>query len=314
MVIILKKSETNPGFGKKPIMRTINELLKYGVVNLDKPSGPTSHQVVEFVEEILNVKKAGHSGTLDPKVTGVLPIMLGRGTKVIQAVLKASKKYVCLAHFHKKITKRQVKLAVKQFTGEITQLPPKKSNVKRVKRKRNVYSIDILEIKGNDVLMIVECEAGTYIRKLIHDMGEFLGIGANMQELRRVKAGPFTEEMNLVTLQDLSDAMHYYKKNGNEKYLRFCVLPVEVAVSHLKKIWICDSAVKSLCQGAQLNLPGISKIDEGIEKGEFIAIMSLKGELVALADALMSSNEMKKKKKGRATKTRRVIMERGVYF
>ncbi len=313
MAITLNESQTNPEYGKKPMMRTVDELLKYGVVNLDKPSGPTSHQVVESVKKILKINKAGHSGTLDPKVNGVLPIMLGKGTKAIQAVLKASKKYVCLAHFHKKITQKQLKLAIKQFTGEIIQLPPKKSNVKRVKRKRKVYNIEILEMKGNDVLMIIECEAGTYIRKLIHDMGEFLKVGANMQELRRIKAGPFTEETNLVTLQDLIDAMHFYKKNKNEKYLRYCILPIEVAVSHLKKIWISDSAVKTICQGAQLNLPGVCKIDEDIKKEELIAIMSLKGELVALAEALMSSNEMKKKRKGRAAKTRRVIMEQGVY-
>lgn len=308
--MIIKKEAVGE-YGKKPEDRTTKELFNSGIINLDKPAGPTSHLVVQYVKEILNVKKAGHSGTLDPKVTGILPIAINNGTKVLQALLKSDKEYVCLMHIHKDVKEAKIKKIFKRFKGEIEQVPPLRSNVKRVKRKRMIYSLKIKEIKDRDVLFTVSCQAGTYIRKLVYDMGKELGVGANMQELRRIKTGPFTEQDSVI-LQDLSDAMEKYKQ-GKEKLLRQYIKPIESAVKHLRKIWILDSTVDSLCYGAKLKVPGISKLEDGIDKGDIIAVLTLKDELVILGKAEMSSKEMKTKKKGVACSILRCIMERGTY-
>jgi len=309
-ILIRKKSVSSSKFGCDPNNRPVKELINYGVVNIDKPSGPTSHQVSAYVQKILNISKAGHSGTLDPGVTGVLPIATGRATRVVQTLLKAGKEYVGLMHIHKEIPEHEIYQVCNEFVGKIMQMPPLKSAVKRRLRERQIYYFEVIEIDGQDVLFKVGCEAGTYIRKLIHDLGKKLGCGAHMAELRRTKAGPF-DESTLVTLQDLTDAFYYYE-NGNEKYLRYCIQPIENAVRHLPKIYVLDSAVDSLCHGANLNVPGISKLDSGITNEDVIAVITLKGELICYGNAKMDSEEMLGER-GLAVKTEKVFMLPGTY-
>ncbi len=312
--IFLKRSaKTSEKYGKRPEQRDVEELISYGIVNLDKPSGPTSHQVSSYVQKILNIKKSGHSGTLDPKVTGVLPIALGRATRIVQALLPAGKEYIAIMHLHKEVPREKILVAMEHFTGKIRQLPPIRSSVKRQYRYRKIYYIKVLEFDEKDVLFIVGCQAGTYIRKLIHDIGQFLGSGAHMAELRRTKVGPFNEGTSLVSLQDLSDAYYYYKKENNCSYLKAIIHPVEKAVEHLPKLWAIDSAIDSICHGASFKAPGLSKLNAGIEKGSIVAIMSLKDELVALAEAEISSKEMLKADKGIVAKTKKVFMQPGTY-
>jgi H/ACA ribonucleoprotein complex subunit 4 len=308
---ILIKRETESSHGTEPGKRTIEQLLKTGIINLDKPSIPTSHQTVTYVKKILNIRKAGHSGTLDPKVTGVLPIGLNDGTKILQALLKAGKEYVCLMHLHKKIEPKEITKVLERTVGKIKQLPPIKSHVKREMREREIYYIHLLEIKDQDVLFIVGCEAGTYIRKLVHDIGAKLKIGANMQELRRTRVGPFRED-SLVTLQQLTDAYQWYKE-GKEEPLRKIVFPLEKSVDHLPKIWINDGAVDSLCHGAKLGIPGIVKLHSNIKKGDLVAVMTLKDELVMLGRAHLSSNFIMKNEHGYAVVIERVIMPVDTY-
>ncbi len=310
-ILVEKKKECESKHGKVPEERTIEELLKSSIILVDKPSGPTSHQVVDYVKRILNIKKAGHSGTLDPGVTGVLPVALQEGTRITNSLLNAGKEYVCLMHLHEDYEKDKILGVLEEFTGKISQLPPKKSAVKRQQRYRNVYYIELLEVEGRDVLFRVGCEAGTYIRKLVHDIGLKLGSGAHMAELRRTKAGPFTEEKS-VTLHDLADAYHYYKE-GNETPLREMLLPLEEGVSHLKKIWVHDATVDSLCHGAFLKVPGVCSLETGIEKGETVCVMTLKGELVLVGEALMDSMDMKNFDKGIAVRTKQVFMKPGTY-
>lgn len=309
-VLIRKISETSDKFGIYPENRKIEEHIKLGIVNIDKPQGPTSHQVSAYVQNILNIKKSGHSGTLDPNVTGVLPVALEKSTKIVQTLLLAGKEYVCLMHLHKKVDEYDIYRAMDKFIGKINQLPPIKSAVKRQWREREIYYIEVLDIQDQDVLFKVGCQAGTYIRKLVHDIGQELKIGAHMVELRRTKAGPFNED-TLITLQDLADAYYYYKQ-GNEKFLRKIVLPIEYAVSHLSKIWVLDTTVNSLCHGASLAVPGISKLETGIKNGDIVAIFTLKNELICFGKSVLSSNEMMANK-GLAVKTDKVIMDPGVY-
>ena len=292
--------------GVKPNEREINEYLKYGIINLDKPSGPTSHQVSYWVKEILRLKKVGHGGTLDPKVTGILPILLEKSTKIERILQKGGKEYITLMHVHCDISEEEIRKKMKKFVGEIIQTPPIKSNVKRVPRKRKVYYLDVLEVDGRDVLFRVGVEGGTYIRKLCHDIGIALGCGAHMAELRRTKSAGLTEEDHLVTLQDVEDAYEFFRE-GNEKFLRYVVQPVENIV-FIPKVWIFDEVIKRIVHGSPLFIPGISKFEK-FNKDEEVAIMSLKGELIGIGKAVIDWNELLKKKKGLAVKTNTVLKE-----
>ncbi len=310
-LIVKKKSLTNKKYGKKPEQRKTEEIIKYGVVNIDKPSGPGSHQISGYVQKILEINKSGHSGTLDPKVTGVLPIALGKATKVVEYLLKAGKEYVTIMHVHKKVDEKDIKRILKEFTGKIKQLPPIKSSVKRQERTREIYYLKILEIDKQDVLFEVGCQAGTYIRKLIHDIGERLKTGAHMAELRRTKAGPF-DESTLFTLQELKDAFYYYKKCDNT-FIRKIIQPIESAVKHLPKIYVVDSSVNSICHGIDLKAPGISKFETGIRVDDDVAIFSLKNELIAIGKACFDSKTIKKLEKGIVINVHKVFMEPETY-
>lgn len=312
-VLIKKPAKTSDQFGEDPYGRSVDTLIEYGVVNLDKVKGPTSHQVSAYIQKILGINKAGHSGTLDPKVTGVLPVMIGRGTRVVQTLLTAGKEYVCIMHLHSDVPEEQIRLSARKFVGKIRQLPPIKSAVKRDWRYRKIYYLEILEIKGKDVLFRVGCQAGTYIRKLCHDWAEAMGTGGHMAELRRTKAGPFNEETYLSTLQDIQDALWYYKNENNETYIRNIIRPVEEGVQHLPKIWVLDSAVDTICHGSDLGLPGISKLSSGIEPDLTVAIMTLKDELVAIGDAKLNSAQILKEKNGLAVDIKKVFMLPGTY-
>jgi H/ACA ribonucleoprotein complex subunit 4 len=311
-VLVKKKATPSPDLGGDPNKRSVEQLIKYGIVNIDKPKGPTSHQVSSYVQKILGVSKAGHSGTLDPRVTGVLPIALSGATKTTQTLLKAGKEYVCIMHLHKKVDEKAIHAAIKSFVGEITQLPPIKSAVKREKRQRTIYYIDILEIEEQDVLFIVGCQAGTYIRKLCHDLGEKIGCGAHMEELRRTKAGPF-QENTLVKLHDLQDAWWYYKNKKDETHIRKLVQPMENAITHIPKVWVLDSAVSTMCHGADLKAPGLAKVETDIIQKDLVAVMTLKEELVALGVAQGTSIDLLNKEKGVIVKIEKVFMKPSLY-
>ncbi len=303
---------TNPEFGKAPEQRSIREHIRYAVIDLDKPSGPTSHEVVAWVKNILGVEKAGHGGTLDPRVTGVLPVALEESTKIVQALLPAPKEYVCTMRLHGSASDARLREVINEFVGRIIQRPPVKSAVKRQLRQREIYAIDLLERENEHLLFKVRCEAGTYIRKLCHDIGEVLGCGAHMVELRRTKSGAFGEE-DIVTLHDLMDAYKFWKEGGDEKPLRKVLLPVERSLDDTPKIVVRDSAVDALCHGADLAVPGICKLDSDIKKGNVVGIFTLKGELVALAKAMMSCPEILSADSGITSKTDRVLMKPGTY-
>jgi len=310
-LLVKKEAKTSDKFGKNPGDRTVKELLDTGIININKFSGPTSHQVSAYVKEILNLKKAGHSGTLDPKVTGVLPVAISRATKVLQTFLPAGKEYVCIMHIHKEVSNEQLDAVFKKFIGKIKQLPPLKSAVKRQWRFREIYYLKLLEQDKQDVLFRVGCEAGTYIRKLVHDIGQDLGCGAHMAQLIRTKAGPFTDK-DMYSLQDLADAFHYYNE-GNEKYIMKIVKPIDYSLPHVLRVYVLDTTVDTICHGATLKIPGLSKIQEGIGKDDTVAIFTLKDELIALGTALMCSKDMMRKNRGIAIKTSKVFMPTGTY-
>jgi len=234
-------------------------------------------------------------------------------TKVVQAFLLSGKEYVCLMELHERIEDEKIKGILKEFTGEIYQKPPLKSSVKREVRKRWIYNIDLLEIRDNRVLFKVACQSGTYIRKLCSDIGEVIGSGAHMRELRRTRAGSFSENANLFNMYDLLSAQDKYRTEGNEIPMRKMVRPMEDAFEYVPKIFLKDSAVDAICHGASLAAPGVSKLDSDIRSKSPIVLFTLKNEVVALAKALMSTEDIMEAEKGLVSRTVRVVMAPGTY-
>jgi len=246
-------------------------------------------------------------------VTGVLPIALEESTKTLQVVLAGGKEYVGVMKLHGDVNVEKILDVFEEFVGEIFQRPPLRASVKRRLRTRNIYYNRVLEIDGRNVLFKIGCQSGTYIRKIIHDIGEALGCGAHMAELRRTRAGPYMENKNLVTLQDLSDAYIRWKEKGEEEPLKRLILPVETSVELLPKVYVKDTAVDAICHGAHVTIPGIVKLSSKIKPEELLAVYTLKEELIALGRARMSTEEILEKDYGIAVKTERVIMRPNVY-
>ena len=311
-LVKINEDITNPEYGVYYDKRSVENLLEYGLILVDKPPGPTSHEVVAWTKRILHIPKIGHSGTLDPQVSGVLPLGLGEGTKALGVLLLGPKEYHALGRLHSLPSKEKLEQILELFRGEIFQKPPQRSAVLRQTRTRTVYELELLEQKERLILLRVLCEAGTYIRKLYYDMGEILGPGGSMIELRRSRVHQFSED-NLVTMHQLADAYATWKENGDDSKLSKMILPIEYALSEIKSVVIRDSAIDSLCHGAQLAIPGVLEISPGLNQGDLVAIYSQKGEVVALAESLLSETEIKDSTKGYAFQTKRIIMKPKTY-
>jgi H/ACA ribonucleoprotein complex subunit 4 len=312
-LLVKSQDNTNPIYGCDPRKRSIESHLNYGVINLDKPSGPTSHEVVSWVRKILNISNAGHGGTLDPKVTGILPCALGNATRALSALLSAGKEYVGVMYLHTPEKKQRIEKIFKLFTGKIYQKPPLKSSVVRKLRIREIYYSEVIEVEKNHILFRIGCEAGTYVRKFCFDLGEALCSGAHMLELRRTRVGNFKETDNLISLQNLKDAYTIYQLEGKDYYLRKIIYPMEKMVSHLPKIHVRDTAVDALCHGADLASAGVCYIDARIKKNMLVVFMTLKKELIGFGTALKDAMQMLKAKSGILAKTNKIFMERGTY-
>lgn len=246
-------------------------------------------------------------------MTGVLPITLEESRKIVQALLLSGKEYVCIMKIHGDMPEERVKAVLKEFEDIIYQRPPLRASVKRQLRTRRIYYMDFLEMEGRNVLFKVGCEGGTYIRMLCHHIGEVLGCGAHMQELRRTRAGPFVEEEGIVTLHDVAYWFMEWQKYKNSDVLKRFIQPVEKALALVPKIYIRDSAVDAVCHGARLAAPGVISLENGISSGSIVAIFTLKGEAVALARAEASTEEILNMEHGVVAKTERVLMPKGTY-
>jgi H/ACA ribonucleoprotein complex subunit 4 len=304
---------TDDAYGTYYDKRTIEQLLNYGLILLDKPPGPTSHETVAWTKRLLKIPKIGHSGTLDPQVSGVLPLGLGEATKALGVLLYGPKEYHALGRIHSLPSKEKLEKTIKLFTGEIFQKPPQRSAVVRQTRIRTIHELEVLEQKERLLLTRILCESGTYIRKLYYDIGEFLGPGATMIELRRTRVDQFRESDGLVTLHELANAFSLWEEKKDESKLKAMIKPVEYALSEIKSVVIRDSAVDAMCHGAQLAIPGILRISQNLKKGDIVGVYTQKGEAVALAESTMSEEEIKDATKGYAFETKRIIMSPNTY-
>ena len=311
--MIVKDPDAIPDkWGKRPSDRTVGELLRGGVIILDKLSGPTSHQATAWARDALHLDKVGHGGTLDPYVSGVLPLTTGKAVRLTDVVLSSDKEYICLMRLHGDRPEKRVREVMGKFVGKIYQLPPVRSAIKRQVRIRTISELEVLEVRGRDILFRMSCDAGTYARTLCTDVGDLLGCGANMVELRRSRSGKMTEA-RAVSLQDLKDAYVFWQQYGREDWLRSMILPMEVLVEHLPKIVVKATAVDSLCHGADLNISGIHMLDEEIRKNALVALMTIRGELIALGHMSMSTQKIMATSQGKAVDVERVFMEPGHY-
>ena len=314
--------------GWSPTARPLVELKRYGVINLDKPSNPSSHEVVAWVKRILKVDKTGkfslvykdiqlgHSGTLDPKVTGCLITCINNATRLVKAQQSAGKEYVAVVKLHQHVDKvKQVEKALLSLTGPVFQRPPLISAVKKELRVRTIYESKLLDYdeKRDMGIFWVSCEAGTYVRTLCVHIGYILGVGAHMQELRRVRSGALKEDETMVTMHDIKDAQWHYEKFGNESYLRRVIMPLEILLVQHPRIVVKDTSVNAICYGAQLMLPGVLRYESGIEVGREVVLMTTKGEAIAIAIASMTTSTIATCDHGIVTRTKRVILERDVY-
>jgi len=261
-----------------PDERTIEALLGFGVVNLDKPPGPTSHQVSAWVRDLAGLDRAAHAGTLDPRVTGCLPVLLGDATRLAEATL-GRKEYVSVLELHGDAPS-DLESVLATFVGPIYQKPPRKSAVSRQLRVREIYAVDVLDQEGRKVLLRIACESGTYVRKLCHDLGLALGTGANMGDLRRTASEPF-DDSTLSTLHDLTDALAWADE-GDETALRELVSPAERAIEHLPSLTIAESAAREVAEGAPVYAPGVIEGPEPQDDEPLVACYTPDGSAVCL--------------------------------
>ncbi|GAB3692470.1 RNA-guided pseudouridylation complex pseudouridine synthase subunit Cbf5 [Halorubrum pallidum] len=258
-----------------PEERSVPELLRFGVVNLDKPAGPSSHQVSAWTRDAINealsaldpdgepIDGVAHAGTLDPKVTGCLPALTGTATRAAQVFLEGGKEYVAVLELHGSAPD-DFRAVVAEFEAEIYQKPPRKSAVTRRLRTRTIYDLDVLEVGDRQALLRVRCESGTYVRKLCHDIGLATGVGAHMGHLRRTATDPF-DDRTLRTLQDLVDALTW-AEDGDDSFVREVVRPAEDALVHLPAVTIAPSTAESVATGAPVYAPGVIDIDDAAEE------------------------------------------------
>ncbi|CDO72375.1 hypothetical protein BN946_scf184977.g74 [Trametes cinnabarina] len=305
--------------GCSPLKRDIATYVKSGVINLDKPSNPSSHEVVAWIRRILRVEKTGHSGTLDPKVTGCLIVCIDRATRLVksqQVLISIGKEYVAVLRLHSALPNpTALPRAIQTLTGALFQRPPLISAVKRQLRVRTIYESKLLEFdeKRNLAVFWVSCEAGTYIRTLCVHLGLLLGVGGHMQELRRVRSGALSENDDMVTMHDVLDAQWMYDNTRDESYLRRVIRPLESLLTGYKRIVVKDSAVNAVCYGAKLMIPGLLRYEADISLNEEVVLMTTKGEAIALAIAQMSTVELATCDHGVVAKVKRCIMERDTY-
>jgi H/ACA ribonucleoprotein complex subunit 4 len=321
--------------GCAPQNRPLQQYISSGVINLDKPSNPSSHEVVAWVKRILRVEKTGHSGTLDPKVTGCLIVCVDRATRLVKSQQGAGKEYVAVIRLHDKLPggEAQFARALETLTGALFQRPPLISAVKRQLRVRTIYESKLIEFDNDRHLGVfwVSCEAGTYIRTLCVHLGLLLGVGGHMQELRRVRSGAMDETKDLVTLHDVLDAQWMMDNQRNEAYLRQIIQPLETLLIGYKRIVVKDSTVNAICYGAKLMLPGLLRYgksvcplyppslntdvnaEANIETHDEVVLITTKGEAIALGIAQMSTVEMGTCDHGVVAKVKRCIMERDLY-
>lgn len=295
---------------KKDLIPNLIPFAGGGIILIDKPRGPSSHQVAAWVREMTGVSQVGHTGTLDPQVSGVLVVLLGKAVRLTTLLHLDDKEYIALLKLHKPVSQEELNRVVTEFTARIYQRPPRKSAVKRALRIREIKTLEILSTDKEFILLRASCDSGTYIRSLCHHIGMALGVGGHMAELRRTMSSGFTED-KIHTLHGVRDALELAEKGDLSAFQRM-VIPVEKVLADIPKIIIKDSAVDAICHGARLSGRGVVS-KEQYQMEETVQVMTTSGEIVCLGQALMSSSRFEPGDKGLVLSPRIMFMEPGTY-
>ena len=259
-----------------------------GIIVLDKPIGESSNRSLQRVKRLFNAAKAGHTGSLDPLATGVLPLCLGEATKLSQFLLDADKRYRTTVRLGVKtasgdsqsevldtrpvnVTRKQVEDCLEQFRGEIVQVPSMYSALKhqgvplykiarkggevvRKEREVTVFRLDLLDFRGDEVDLDISCSKGTYIRTIADDLGDALGTGGHVTALRRLQSGPFLES-DAVTIDQLEQAA----ATGGPENLDQFLMPADLAVEHLPRTDMPAATADFVRQGQAVIVNGLPR-------------------------------------------------------
>ncbi len=305
-------ASTNPSIGGEPDSRDVMERLASGFILLDKPAGPTSHQLASWARDMFGLERLGHGGTLDPFATGVLPLMAGKAMKLTKKILTHKKTYICVFRFSTAPDEARLAEVMKQLTGRVYNVPPEVSAVKVQVRTRKIYTFENIEIKGNDMIARVYCEAGTYIRTIARDMGLLLDMKVQLKELRRETTGVFKLE-DCITMQELADAIWLWKECDQPEALLRVIHPIEKLLLDLPSATVKDSAAAALAHGAPLLRPGIVNIKSDVKAGKQVMIETLKGEAVGIVTLTLSTNEIAALSEGEVARPSMVLLDEGLY-
>ena len=274
---------------------------------VDKPRGPSSHQVTAWARDLIGVRAAGHAGTLDPNVSGLLWVGVGPALKLLPLVLEFPKRYVASVVLHGTVPPGDVRRVLAEFTGPIYQTPPVRSAVKRERRVRTVHRLDLLEMDGPRLLLDITADSGTYVRTLAVDLGEALGLGGHMEELRRVATGPFREEdsVPLATLADAAAA----RAAGDPAPLANLLHPMVEVWREFPTIVVKDGAASAIAHGAGLASGGILAVPRPFSRGARVTLVGRSGELLATGVALHGSEEVSRVRHGWVVDDTRVFVD-----
>ena len=310
--VLDKDATTETKYGCGPEDRTIEQLLEGGWILLDKPSGPSSHQLAAWAREMLGVEKLGHGGTLDPFATGALVLLSGSAMRLTGRVLKGDKMYVCVIRLPSDVNDEALSGAISNLKGRIHNVPPKESAVKVQVRQRSINSFEIVDRDERILLCTIDCEAGTYVRTLTRDLGLLLDGEVELLELRRGRSGPYLED-DAITMHQLSDAIHLWKQHDQPAAMKKILQPVESLLEGIPQITIKDGAASALSHGAPLASPGIVGIAQDVVRGDEVAIMSLKGEIVCLATMSVNGSDVPNMNGGEVARPNLVLMPPDTY-
>ena len=310
--ILDTSAQTNPAVGGEPDNRSVEERLASGFILIDKPAGPTSHQLASWARDLFGLERLGHGGTLDPFATGVLPLMSGKAMKITKKILSHKKTYICIFRFKSVPDADKLAEAMKRLTGRVYNVPPEVSAVKVQVRTRKIYSFEHIEMQGNDLIARVYCEAGTYIRTMARDLGLLLGMKVDLKELRRETSGAFTLE-HCITMQELADAVWLWKECNQPEALLRVIHPIEKMLLDLPSATVKDSAAAALAHGAPLLRPGLVQIQSGVASGKEVLIETLKGEAVGIVTLTLNSDELVDINEGEVARPSMVLLDEGLY-
>ncbi len=273
---------------------------------LDKPRGPSSHQVTAWARDLLGVDRAGHAGTLDPNVSGLLWVGVGPALKLLPLVLEFPKRYIGVVTLHGRVPVRDLDRVLAEFVGPIYQTPPVRSAVRRERRVRTLHRLVRVETEGERSVIDVVGDSGTYVRTLAVDVGEALGVGAHLEELRRVGTGPFREEQS-VPLQALADAVAR-RADGDPGPLLALLHPLDEVWKHFPRIVVKESAASAIAHGAGLARGGILEIPKPFSADASVVLVRRSGELLATGIARHDSSEIGRVRHGWVVDSTRVFV------